>query len=409
MRRGTVQLFAFTCLLCGLFTFANASEQVPNDAVRIGVLTDMGGPYSDNAGPGTVLATEMAVADFGGKVLGKPIEVISGDHLNKPDAAALLAREWIDVRHVDAIVDVIGSAVAYAVQHLTNEKNRVLLISGAGASDLTGPSCSETSVQWTWDTYAYANLLGRALVKRGLDTWFFVTVDYSYGEQLQRDMTAAVASTGGKVLGGVRHPLGTTDFASYLLQAQSSKSKVVALANAGNDALNSVKQASEFGIRQGGQELAAIVAAREVRALGLKVAEGIILPTAFYWDRDDQTRAFAKRFFERRKVMPSEFQAGTYSSVLHYLRAIQAAGTIEAKPVVRKMQEIPVDDFFARHARLRRDGRMVHDMYLMQAKSPAESTGGDWDVLKLLATIPGDEAFRPMEQGGCPLVKTTGK
>jgi branched-chain amino acid transport system substrate-binding protein len=340
--------------LCAMLLASSPGRaQISDNVVRLGVLTDMSGIYSDNSGVGTVLATQMAVDDFGGKVRGKPIEVISGDHQNKPDIGANLARKWIDTEGVDVIVDAIGSAVAFAVQNIAAEKDRVLLNVGSGAADLTGPACTPVSVQWAWDTYSFGGILGKALVARGHDTFYFVTVDYAYGHQLQRDMSNAVLAAGGKVIGSVRHPIGATDFSSFLLQAQASKAKVVALANAGNDTANAVKQAMEFGLRAGGQELAAIVAAREVRAIGLEAAQGILAPVSWYWDMDDEARAFAKRFFEKRGVMPSEFQAAAYSAVLHYLKAVDAAGTDEANAVVRTMKVLPVKDFYARNARLR--------------------------------------------------------
>ena len=378
--------------------------QMSNDTVKIGVLTDMSGPYADNTGAGTVLATQMAIDDFGGKINGKPIELVWADHQNKPDVGASIARKWADVEGVDVIVDVVGSAVAFAVQNVAAEKNRVMLNVGSGAADLTGPACTPVSVQWAWDTYSFGGIIGKALVKRGLDTFFFITVDYAFGQQMERDMTVALEQAGGKRVGGARHPFGTTDFFSYLLQAQASKAKVVAIANAGNDQANTVKQGAEFGLRKGGQEFAALVAAREVKAIGLPIAQGLMAPVSWNWDLDDETRAYAKRFYEKRKAMPSEFQAGAYSAVLHYLKAVQASGTDEAKTVVRKMKELPVGDMYARHAKLREDGRMVHDLYLVQAKSPSESKA-DWDVLQILTTIPGDEAFRPIADGGCPLIK----
>ena len=395
---------AFCAALLSALALPGASHaQISGDTVRLGVLTDMSGIYSDNSGAGTVLATQMAVDDFGGKVRGKPIQVITGDHQNKPDIGSNLARQWMDTEGVDVIVDAIGSAVAFAVQNIAAEKNRVLLNVGSGAADLTGPACTPVSVQWVWDTYAFGGILGKALVERGKDSFFFLTVDYAYGEQMQRDMTRAVLAAGGKVLGSVRHPSGTSDFSSFLLQAQASKAKVVGLANAGNDTANTIKQATEFGMRQSGQDFAAIVAAREVRAIGLKSAQGLLAPVSWYWDMDDESRAFAKRFFDKRGVMPSEFQAGAYSAVLHYLKAAEAAGTDEAKAVVAKMKTLPIKDFFARNAKLRQDGRMVHDMYLVQAKSPQDSKS-DWDVLKIIQTVPGDKAFRPLQEGNCPLV-----
>jgi len=393
---------AAAALLTGALLSFAAAAQVSDDVVKLGVLTDMSGVYSTNSGTGMLLATEMAVEDFGGKVLGKPVKVISGDHQNKADVGSNLARKWIDTEQVDVVVDAIGSAVAFAVQNLAKDKNRVLLNIGSGAADLTGPACNAVSVQWVWDTYAFGGIIGNALVERGRNTFFFVTVDYAYGEQLQRDMSRAILAAGGKVLGTVKHPLGTADFSSFLLQAQASKAKVVALANAGNDTANALKQAAEFNLQAAGQDFAAIAGLHEVRAIGLNAAQGLLSPVSWYWDLDDESRAFAQRFFEKRKVMPSEFQAGAYSAVLHYLKAVEAAGTDEAQAVVRKMKELPVKDFFARNAYLRADGRMVHDMYLVQAKSPAESKG-EWDVLKLVQTIPGDKAFRPLKDGNCPL------
>jgi branched-chain amino acid transport system substrate-binding protein len=396
------RISAAAALLAGALLSSAATAQVSDDVVKLGVLTDMSGVYSTNSGTGMVLATEMAVEDFGGKVRGKPVKVIAGDHQNKADIGSNLARKWIDTEQVDVVVDAIGSAVAFAVQNLAKDKNRVLLNIGSGAADLTGPACNAVSVQWVWDTYAFGGIIGNALVERGKNTFFFVTVDYAYGEQLQRDMSRAILAAGGKVLGTVKHPLGTSDFSSFLLQAQSSKAKVVALANAGNDTANALKQAAEFNLQAAGQDFAAIAGLHEVRAIGLPAAQGLLSPVSWYWDMDEQNRAFAKRFFERRGVMPSEFQAGAYSAVLHYLKAAEAAGTDEAQAVVRQMKAMPVDDFFARNATLRQDGRMVHDMYLVQAKTPAESTGA-WDVLKVIQTIPGDKAFRPLKDGNCPL------
>jgi len=404
LMKGAVAASALGLLLVADLAPDSALAQISGDVVKLGVLTDMSGAYSDNAGPGTVLATQMAVEDFGGKVRGKPIEVISGDHQNKADIGANIARQWFDTAGVDVVVDAIGSAVAYAVQNIAAEKNRVLLNIGSGAADLTGPACTPVSVLWVWDTYSFGGILGKALAERGKDSFFFITVDYAYGEQMQRDMSNALLSAGGKVLGGVKHPFGASDYGSFLLQAQASKAKVVALANAGNDTATTVKQANEFGIRQSGQEIAGVVGVREVRAIGLPAAQGLLAPSAWYWDIDSETRAFAKRFFDKRGTMPSEFQAGAYSAVLHYLKAAEAAGTDEAKAVVRKMKDSPVKDFFARNARLREDGRMVHDMYLVQAKAPAESKG-DWDMLKIVQTVPGDKAFRPIEEGKCPLAQ----
>lgn len=385
--------------------FVSANAQISDDVVRIGILTDMNGIFSDNSGKGSVIAAQMAVEDFGQTVHGKPIEIISGDHQNKADIAANTARQWIDVQKVDAIADVIGSAVTYAALEIAQEKNVALLMTGAGASDLTGPKCSPISVHWVWDTYSFGGVMGKAVADRGAKTFYFLTVDYSYGDQMQRDTTRAIEAAGGKVLGAVRHPFGTTDYASYLLSAESSGADAIAFANAGGDTMNSVKQASEFGLRDKGVKLAAILGVNELSAAGLDAVQGVLAPSSWYWDLDDESRDFTKRFQERSGgVPPSEFQAGVYSAVLHYLKSIEAAGTDEAKAVVAKMKELPVKDVFARNAKLRQDGRLVHDMYLLEAKKPSDSTG-KWDVANIVATIPGDEAFRPMAEGGCPLVK----
>ena len=382
-----------------------AFGQVSNDVVKIGVINDQSGVYADVAGTGSVVAAKMAVEDFGGKVLDKPIEVIFADHQNKPDVATPIVNQWIDVDNVDAVVDVPTSSVALAVQEITKNKNRIHLNSSAGTSDLTGKACSPTAIHWTYDTYALANSTGRALTKDGGDTWFFITADYAFGHALEKDTAAAVTSQGGKVLGSVNTPFPNQDFSSFLLQAQASGAKVIGLANAGGDMINAVKQAQEFGITAAGQRLAGLlVFISDIHSLGLPVTQGLVLTTGFYWDRDDATRAWSKRFGERNGGrMPTMVQAGVYSAVTHYLAAIKAAGTDEAKAVVAKMREMPVNDFFAQNGRIRADGRMVHDMYLVQVKSPQESKY-PWDYYKILRVVPGDEAFRPMDQGNCPLV-----
>jgi branched-chain amino acid transport system substrate-binding protein len=382
-----------------------ARAQISDDVVKIGVLTDMSSLYADATGKGSLVATQMAVEDFGGKVKGKPVEVLSGDHQNKADVGVALARNWFDNDKVDAVFDVPTSSVALAIQQLTREKQKIFINSGGGTSDLTGVACSPYTAHWTYDTYALSNVAGRAMVKRGEDTWFFVTADYAFGAALERDASNVVKETGGKVLGDVRHPLNTSDFSSYLLQAQASKAKVVALANAGGDTTNALKQAAEFGLMKGGQKLIALLLEiTDVHAIGLKDGQGLILTDAFYWDRDDDTRAFSKRFLERVGHMPTMIQAGLYSATMHYLKAVDAIGTDESTKVMAQMKATPIHDFFARDGRLREDGRMVHEMYLFEVKTPAESKG-DWDLYKLLATVPGDEAFRPLDKGGCPLVK----
>jgi branched-chain amino acid transport system substrate-binding protein len=384
----------------------SALAQVSDDVVKVGVLTDMSGIFSDNAGIGMVTAAKMAVEDFGGSVVGRPIEVIFANHQNKPDIATGIARNWIDTEHVDVIVDAIGSSVALAVQSLAADKNRVLLNIGSGASDLTGKACTPVSVQWVWDTYAVGTMLGQAMIDHGRNSFFFITADYAFGEQMQRDTSRAILAGGGTILGSIRHPFGQTDFSSAMLQAASSKATVIVLANAGGDTINAVKAAGEFQLMSGGtQSLAALVGIREIRSLGLAAAQGIITPTSFYWDRDDDTRAFAVRFSKRTGFTPGELQAGGYSAVRHYLKAIEQCGTDEAKSVVRTMKSMPVADFFAQHARLREDGRMVHDMYLVQVKAPADSKN-DWDVMKTLETYPGDKVFRPLQNGKCQLVST---
>lgn len=387
-----------------LLTMTAAFAQVSGDVVKIGVLNDQSGVYADLAGPGSVTAAKMAVEDFGGKVLGKPIEVIFADHQNKPDIATPIVNQWIDVDNVDVIVDVPTSSVALAVQEITKNKNRVHLNSTAGTSDLTGKACSPTGIHWTYDTYALANSTGRALTKDGGDTWFLIVADYAFGHALEKDTAAAVTSQGGKIVGSVNTPFPNQDFSSFLLQAQASGAKVIGLANAGGDMINAIKQAQEFGITASGQRLAGLLTfITDIHSLGLPVTQGLVLTTGFYWDRDDATRAWSKRFAERNGGrMPTMVQAGVYSAVNHYLAAIKAAGTDEAKAVVAKMKETPVNDFFAQNGRIRADGRMVHDMYLVQVKTPEESKY-PWDYYKILRVVPGDEAFRPMDQGNCPL------
>jgi branched-chain amino acid transport system substrate-binding protein len=391
-----------------LFCFPGAAgAQISDGIVKIGVLTDMSSLYSNGTGKGSLIAAQMAAGDFGGKVRGSPIEVIGGDHLNKPDVAANLARNWYDNEKVDVIADAVTSSIALAVQGVTREKNKVLLVSGAGTSDLTGKACSPNGIQWTYDTYAQSNVSARETVKRGGKTWFFISADYAFGEALQRDAAAIVVKSGGEVLGNVRHPLNTHDFSSFLLQAQSSGADVIALANAGSDASNAIKQAHEFGLTGKGskqQMLALLLGLTDSKALGLELGQGLIVTEGFYWDMNDGTRAFSKRFYERAGAMPTMFQAGVYSSVAHYLKAVEAAGTDDAKTVIAKMRELPVNDFFSKGGFVREDGRMVHDMYLLQMKTPAESKG-EWDLYNVLAAVPGTQAYRPLAESECPLVK----
>jgi branched-chain amino acid transport system substrate-binding protein len=381
-----------------------AQAEISGNAVKIGVMNDQSGLYADLAGQGSVEAARMAVEDFGDGPDGASIEVLSADHQNKPDVGSNVVREWIDVDGVDVIVDVPTSSVALAVTEITREKNRVFLVSGAATTELTGAACSPTTIHWAYDTYALAVGTGRAMVQEGGDSWFFITADYAFGHQLEEDTANVVKEEGGEVLGAVRHPLSTADFSSYLLQAQGSGAKVIGLANAGTDTTNAIKQAHEFGITQAGQQLASLLMfLTDINALGLEVAQGLVMTTGFYWDMNDQTREWSQRFNERVGQMPTMVQAGVYSAVSHYLQAIQEIGSDEAMAVVEQMKATPVNDFFAPNGKIRADGRMVHDMYLAEVKSPDESEG-QWDYLEIRRTIPGDEAFLPLEESACPTV-----
>jgi branched-chain amino acid transport system substrate-binding protein len=380
-----------------------ARAQISDGVVKIGVLNDQTGLYADLGGPGSVVAARMAVEDFGGTVLGKPIEVVSGDHQNKSDVGAAIAREWFDVGKVDMAIGFDHSAVALAVSQLGTEKNRIVIGGAIGSTAFTGKSCTPTEASWIYDSYALTTSLAKAVVAEGRDSWFFLTVDYTFGHSLEADATAAVRSAGGKALGSVRHPLNTADFSSYLLQAQASGAKVIAFANGGGDMVNATKQANEFGLTKNQTIVSLLVFISDVHSMQLQAAQGLKFVTAFYWDRNEETRAWSKRFFDRFGRMPTMPQAAVYSAINHYLGAIAAAGTDEAKAVMAKMRERPVNDFYVKGGKLREDGRLVHDMYLAQVKTPAESKG-PWDYYKILATIPGDQAFRSLAEGGCPLV-----
>jgi branched-chain amino acid transport system substrate-binding protein len=374
-------------------------------AVKIGVLDDMSGPYSENTGPGDLLAVRMAVADFGGTVLGKPIEVVSADMQNKVDVGVGIARRWYEQEQVDLIIGIPHSAIALAVVRLAEEKNRLVMPTAAATAELTGKACSAHSVHWVYDTYGQSKTIANAIVKQGGDSWFFITVDYAFGIALEQNASEFVKAGGGKVLGSARHPLNTADFSSYLLQAQASKAKVVVMANGGTDLTNALKQAKEFGLDKGGQRVAALlIQYPEVHALGLRTAQGLLMASSFYWDMSPEARAFTDRFAAAKGMPPTMIQAGTYGATLHYLKAVKAAGTDEAKAVMAKMKEMPINDFMTTNGRIREDGRVIRNMYLMQAKTPEESKG-EWDLAKIVATIPGDQAFRPLNEGGCPLVK----
>jgi len=384
-----------------------AQAQISGNTVKIGVLSDMSSLYADIGGPGSVVAAKMAVEDFEKAHHPKfKIEVVSGDHLNKPDVGSQIVRKWYDEEGVDVVVDTPNSGVALAVSEITKEKNKVFLGSGPGTSDLTGAKCSPNTIHWTYDTWMLANGTGTALVKHGGDTWFFITADYAFGQALERDTTNAVKKAGGKVLGGVRVPLNNQDFSSFLLQAQASKAKIIGLANAGGDTINSIKQASEFGIVKGGQNLAGLlVFLSDIHGIGLEKAQGLILTATFYWDMNDKTRAWSKRFaaLDNNK-MPTMVQAGVYTSVLEYLAAVSAINSDDGRKVVAQMKKKPFDDPLFGRSYVREDGRNVHAAYLFQVKTPAESKG-PYDYYKTLATIPADEAFRPLKDGGCSLVK----
>ncbi len=385
-----------------------AQAQVSDGVIKIGVLTDMSSLYTDLAGAGSVVAAKMAVEDFGAAAKGMKVEIVSADHQNKPDVGSAIARQWYDADKVDVIVDVPNSGVALAVNEVTREKNKVFLVSGAASSALTGDKCSPNTIHWTYDTWALANGTGRAIVKTGGDTWFFITADYAFGHQLEADTSAVVKEMGGKVLGAVRAPLNTPDFSSFLLQAQASKAKIVGLANAGGDTVNSIKQASEFGIVKGGQNLAGLlVFLTDVHSLGLPVAQGLIFTEAWYWDMNDANRAFAAKFAPQDKgIHPTMIHAGVYSAVTHYLKAIeQAKNDTDGKAVVAKMKSMPTDDKLFGKGTIRADGRHIHDMYLFEVKKPDESKK-PWDYYKLRATIPAAEAFRPVDKGNCPLTKS---
>ena len=382
---------------CSLLAAAPALAQ----GVKIGILNDQSGVYADYGGKTSIEAAKMAVEDFGGEVLGQKVEIVSADHQNKPDLASAIARRWYDTEGVDMITELTTSSVALAVQEVTKEKKKIDIVVGAASSAITGASCSPYGFHWAFDTHALAVGTGGALVKAGGDTWFFLTADYAFGHALEKDTGEIVTANGG----AVRHPLNSSDFSSFLLQAQSSKAKVIGLANAGVDTINSVKQASEFGIVAGGQKVAGLLlTASEVHGLGLKAAQGLVLTESFYWDLNDKTRAFSERFYKRTGRMPSMIQAGTYSATLSYLKAVKAAGTKDSDAVVKKLKELPVEDAFTAKGKVLANGRMVSDLYLFEVKKPEESKR-DWDYYKLLATVPGDTAYPTADKSGCPLTK----
>ena len=401
MRKNIVTSLAI--LLAG--STAALAQSASDGKVKIGILNDQSGVYADIGGKSSVEAAKMAIEDFGGKVLDVPVELVDADHQNKPDIASNIARQWYDTEQVDAIMELTTSSVALAVQALSKEKKKINMVTGAATTDLTGKQCSPYGFHWAYDTHALAVGTGGALVKQGGDSWFFLTADYAFGYSLEEQTGTFVKSAGGNVVGAVRHPLATNDFSSFLLQAQSSGAKVIGLANAGLDTANAIKQAAEYGITAGGQNLAALLfTLAEVHGLGVEAAQGLTLTEGYYWNLDDQSREFGKRFFERTGKMPNMVHAGTYSSVMQYLKAIEKAGTDETEAVAKALHEMPVDDFFARNGKVGANGRMIHDMYLLQVKKPGESDE-PWDYFNVLSTIPGDEAYIDPAKSGCELVK----
>jgi branched-chain amino acid transport system substrate-binding protein len=394
-------------LLGAIALAAVAAPAAAQTNVKIGILSDMSSLYTDLAGAGSVLAARMAAEDFGAAAKGLRVEFVSADHQNRADVGSNVARQWFDRDNVDVIVDVPNSAVALAVNEITKDKNKVFLVSGAASSALTGAACSPNTVHWTYDTWALANGTGRAIVQTGGDTWFFLTADYAFGHQLETDTANVVRQLGGRVIGGVRHPLNTNDFSSFLLQAQASRAKIVGLANAGGDTTNSIKQAAEFGIVRRGQSLAGLlIFLTDVHGLGLETAQGLVFTEAFYWDQNDASRAFARRFAaQNRGIHPTMVHAGVYSAVTHYLKAIEAGrSTADGKAIVDRMKATPTEDPLFGRGNIRQDGRKIHDMYLFEVKKPSESRGA-WDYYKLRATIPAAQAFRPVGEGNCPLVR----
>jgi branched-chain amino acid transport system substrate-binding protein len=409
MMRKQMVILAGCMVLCAVaVTWAQSkqgSAKISGDVVKIGVLSDMSGVYSDIGGKGSIVAAQMAVDTFGGKILGKPIEVVSADHQNKADIGANKAREWFDTQGVDLIVDVPNSGVAIAVSKVANEKHRVFIVSGAGSSRLTNEDCNPYTIHYVYDTYATGGVTGRAVVQHGGNTWFFITADYAFGHSLQDDTTRAVKAAGGQVLGSVLHPLSASDFSSYLLQAQASKAKVIGLANAGGDTINTIKTAADFGINKNQTLAGLLVYITDVNSLTLQRAQGMYVAEGFYWDMNDEARKFGKAFAAKMGgKMPNMSQAGVYSSVLQYLKAIQATGTDDADVVIKKLRETTLNDAFVKNGKIRPDNRMVHDFYLFQVKSPAESKY-PYDYYKLISTIPADQAFQPLSESRCPMVK----
>ncbi|MGN6259930.1 MAG: ABC transporter substrate-binding protein [Ralstonia sp.] len=392
--------------ILGVVCASSQAQGISDDVVKIGVLTDLSGTYSEFAGQGAVTAIKMAVEDFGGKVLGKPIEVVVADHLNKTDVASTKAREWFDTKKVDVIADLTNSSVALAVSKLAKDKQRIAIVAGAMTEKITNEECTPNTVHYVADSYAFANGTAKALLDHGGNSWYILVADYAFGTLMLDRLTATVSANGGKVVGSAKHPLGASDFSSFMLQAQNSKAKVIGLANAGVDTVNAMKSAQEFGVTRGAKQTVVGLATTitDVHSMGLSTAQGLTLTTPFYWDLNDETRQWSKRYFAKMHKMPNMVQAGDYSSVMHYLKAVQAAGTDDAKAVMAKMREMPINDFFAKNGKIREDGRMVHDMYLAQVKTPSESKY-PWDYYKILKTLPASTVTIPVAESKCPLLK----
>lgn len=400
--------FKKTLLAASLSTLAITglaqAKGISDNEIRIGYIADMSGTYSPLAGPNGLIAAEMAIADFGGKVKGKNITIVAADDQNKPDIGANKVREWIDTNNIDLVAGMVSSAVTIAVNKVVEAKDKLSIVSGSASSSITNQYCTANSVHYVYDTYALAHGTGEAVVKEGGDSWFFLTADYAFGHAMEGDVTAVVNQSGGKIVGGVRHPLATSDFSSFILQAQASGAKIVGLANAGADTINALKTAKEFGVVASGQKIAGLlVFLHDVKSLGLETTQGLQLTTGFYWDRTPETRAWSKQFYAKTGSMPTMVHAGIYSSTMHYLKAVEAAGTDDAKTVLAQMKKTPINDFFATNGTIRDDGRMIHDMYLAEVKKPSESKG-EWDLFKILRTIPADKAFRPLSESQCKLV-----
>jgi branched-chain amino acid transport system substrate-binding protein len=392
--------------ICLSLFAGQAIAQVSDEPVKLGVLDDMSGPYAENSGQGNVLAVRMAIKDFGGTMFGKPIELVSGDLQNKVDIGMAIARKWFDIEHVDAILGMGSSGVAIAVQGLALEKNKITLSTTPATTELTGKACSPNSVHWVYDTYSLAKGAATAVVGQGGKSWYFITADYAFGHALEANAAYFVKALGGSVLGAVRHPTGSADFSSFLLQAQNSRAQIIGVANAGADTIGVLKQGTEFGITQGGQKMVGLLMqVTEIHTLGLDATRGLQFVEAFYWDQNDETRAFSKRFWQEYGQPPTQVQAGTYSAAMHYLKAVQAAGNKDTKSIMAKMKEMPINDFMTKNGKIREDGRVIRDMYLLKTKTKEESKG-EWDLMKVAATIPGEDAFRPLSESECPLVNT---